>query len=233
MSDTWKLCSSCKSPIAFGQRYWECSVSTCNRSRLPLFFCKVSCWDAHLPEARHRSSASAIEKRAPSRAEAQREEEVAAAAEVERQGRAAARSSSAPEPSGEVDTSEVLVVAAKVQEYLQERSELRCAKSVLYALSHLVRRECDLAIEGAGRDGRKTVMDRDLTRPPAGTRAGETLVVVARVKAYIKARSGMNTAGNVADVLSAHVRGWLAQAARAARAAERDTVTERDLESLS
>lgn len=62
--DTWHVCSSCRKPIGFDTDYYECSVSTCNRKRLPLFFCTVECWDAHLPTARHRE-AWAVEKRSP------------------------------------------------------------------------------------------------------------------------------------------------------------------------
>lgn len=53
---TWKLCSSCKKPIAHGSVYYLCSVSTCNRKRMPLCFCSVDCWDAHVPGARHRDA---------------------------------------------------------------------------------------------------------------------------------------------------------------------------------
>lgn len=53
-------CSMCKKPIEMGQRYYRCSVSTCNARRTRLYFCSVACWDAHLPEARHRD-AGAIE----------------------------------------------------------------------------------------------------------------------------------------------------------------------------
>ena len=60
----WKVCSVCRKPIVFGQTYYACSVSTCNRKRTAFYFCSVTCWDAHLPEARHRE-AWAEEKRAP------------------------------------------------------------------------------------------------------------------------------------------------------------------------
>jgi hypothetical protein len=63
---SWRVCSSCRKDIAFGATYYACSVSTCNRKRLPLFFCSIECWDAHLPEARHRD-AWAEEKSAPAR----------------------------------------------------------------------------------------------------------------------------------------------------------------------
>src|SRR3954471_24284212 len=69
----WKKCSSCKSPIAFSQKYWVCSVSTCNRQRTGLVFCKVSCFDAHVPMMNHKD-AGAYEKQAPSIAEWQKEQ---------------------------------------------------------------------------------------------------------------------------------------------------------------
>ncbi len=65
-SGTWMLCSSCRKPIAYDTDYYACSVSTCNRKRLPLYFCSLECWDAHLPGARHRD-AWAEEKRSPKR----------------------------------------------------------------------------------------------------------------------------------------------------------------------
>jgi hypothetical protein len=55
------VCSMCRKPIQLHSKYWRCSVSTCNSGRIKLMFCSVSCWDAHLPTARHRN-ASAIEE---------------------------------------------------------------------------------------------------------------------------------------------------------------------------
>ena len=69
----FRLCSSCRKPIPYLSAYYACSVSTCNRKRTGLYFCSVACWDAHLPEARHRE-AWAEERRAPSREEAARED---------------------------------------------------------------------------------------------------------------------------------------------------------------
>jgi len=60
----WRKCSSCRKPISFGQDYWACNVSTCNRSRTFFTFCSVSCWDAHLGLVCHRES-WAEEKKAP------------------------------------------------------------------------------------------------------------------------------------------------------------------------
>ncbi len=65
MAQVFKKCSVCKRDILCGAIYYTCSVSTCNRKRTQLFFCSVECWDSHLPEARHRPDAGAIEQTAP------------------------------------------------------------------------------------------------------------------------------------------------------------------------
>lgn len=56
MDQTWRRCSSCKKPLPFAGTHWVCNVSTCNRPRLFLTFCTVSCWDAHLASVRHRDT---------------------------------------------------------------------------------------------------------------------------------------------------------------------------------
>jgi hypothetical protein len=61
----WRPCSSCKKPIKYSSRFYECSVSTCNRKRTGYVFCSVGCWERHLPGARHRD-AGAVEKQSPS-----------------------------------------------------------------------------------------------------------------------------------------------------------------------
>ena len=62
-ADQFAVCSMCRKPIAFGAKYFRCSVTACNAGRMKLVFCSPGCWDAHLPTARHRS-ASAIEETA-------------------------------------------------------------------------------------------------------------------------------------------------------------------------
>jgi histone H3/H4 len=56
----------------------------------------------------------------------------------------------------------------------------------------------------------------------------EVLIVVSKLKAYIKARGDMNTAGNVMDVLSEIVRQHCNDAIDRARADGRKTVMDRD-----
>ena len=62
-ADQFAVCSMCRKPIAFGAKYYRCSVTACNAGRMKLVFCTAGCWDAHLPTARHRS-AQAIEETA-------------------------------------------------------------------------------------------------------------------------------------------------------------------------
>ncbi|MBN8554847.1 MAG: hypothetical protein J0L93_05325 [Deltaproteobacteria bacterium] len=57
---------------------------------------------------------------------------------------------------------EVLVVVSKVKKYISEKSGMNTSANVMDALTTRVQRICDQAIEEARRQGRKTVMDRDL-----------------------------------------------------------------------
>lgn len=67
VSAQFALCSVCKRPIRMGAAYYRCSVSTCNSGRLKLWFCRLACWDAHLPEARHRDAAAIEETARPTK----------------------------------------------------------------------------------------------------------------------------------------------------------------------
>jgi histone H3/H4 len=61
----------------------------------------------------------------------------------------------------------------------------------------------------------------------------EVLVVVSKVKAYVRARSGMNTSDSVVGVLSDHVRRLCDLAIRNAARDGRKTVMDRDFEPRS
>jgi hypothetical protein len=185
--DVWMLCSACRKPIRFGSVHFVCSVSTCNRDRTRLVFCSVSCWDSHVATLRHRD-AWAVETRAPSRGEAAREarDEPAArpqVAAVRPPAPAPRPSVPAPAPrsvgsvtahaggpalSNKYDHDDVLVVVSKVKKYIRDRSGMNTSDAVAEALGAHVRKVCDDAIRNAGRDGRKTVLDRDV--PPAFVR---------------------------------------------------------------
>jgi len=190
MAETWMKCTECRTEIAYGATYWQCSVSTCNRSRMPLYFCSVTCWDSHLGTVRHRD-AYAVEVRAPSKEAWQREQ--AAAAE-------------APRPAAPAQTPDRPAVSsasshgspAPVRRVVGDASPSTAA-----------------AVEGHVRLAE--VADKDI------------LVVVSKMKKYIKDRSGMNTSDAVADILSEHVRAICDEAIRAAARAERKTVLDRDV----
>lgn len=182
--DYWRLCSTCRKQLPFGEIYWVCSVSTCNRKKMPLTFCSVACWDAHLPTMRHRD-AWTEERRAPSRAKW--EAEVAAGGDSRMPRRSAMeRTAAAPPPRRVVSTAppptsataetgdgpeirlsedelprEVLIVASRLKQYIRARSGMKTSETVLMVLSDMVRKQCDAAIRQAARAERKTVMDRD------------------------------------------------------------------------
>ncbi len=63
MAARFAVCSMCRKQLNVGDKWYRCSVSTCNSGRVKLCFCSVACWDAHLPTARHRNAA-AIEETA-------------------------------------------------------------------------------------------------------------------------------------------------------------------------
>jgi histone H3/H4 len=152
----WRRCSACKKPIALGAVYWTCNVSTCNQKRTALSFCNVSCWEVHLPGANHRE-AWAVEKRAPKTPDGA-EPTAPAGGGVRRLVRSTAPS--APKPVAAPE--EVLIVASRLKEYVRARSGYNTSDRVLEPLSEIVRRIADQAIENARRDGRMTVLDRDI-----------------------------------------------------------------------
>lgn len=190
-ADRWRRCSSCKAPIAFEATYWACNVSTCNRGRTALAFCSVSCWDAHLALVPHRES-WAVERRAPSRAQWEREQ----AAE---RGASGAVSAAAPAP------------AAQTAPPAQAPSAPQAPAS-----------------PGA------QAAPRRILPPPAPARPDpvphDVLIVTSKLKAYVRARSGMNTSDRCVEPLSDAVRKLTDRAIEKARAEGRKTVLARDFE---
>ena len=72
-----------------------------------------------------------------------------------------------------------------------------------------------------------------MSSPPA-EEVGEDdiLIVVSKLKKYIRARSGMNTSDNVMEVLSAHLRRICDRAIQKANEEGRKTVLDRDFRSF-
>jgi hypothetical protein len=146
----WRPCSSCKKPILAGAKYYACSVSTCNRTRVPYVFCSVACWDAHVPQLNHRD-AWCVEQRAP----------VDGATAIEGEPRRRIVPTAAPAPGPSPD--EILIVASRLKQYISDRADMNTSADVLEALSEIVRVHADRAIDRARADGRKTVKGRDFS----------------------------------------------------------------------
>lgn len=187
---TWRQCSSCRAAIGFEQIYWECSVSTCARvARTGLFFCSVSCWEAHLPTMRHRE-AWAVEKRSPTAAAWQRQlaedSGLATPSPAPAAARPAAVKTVAPAPASaraeggsgqrieprrqvvapppaeeDIGEDDILIVVSKLKKYIRGKSGMNTSDNVMAVLSAHLRRVCDRAIQKAAEEGRKTVLDRD------------------------------------------------------------------------
>jgi hypothetical protein len=66
----------------------------------------------------------------------------------------------------EVVDRDILIVVSKMKKYIKDRSGMNCADAVTDVLSEHVRAICDESIRTAARDDRKTVLERDVPRPP-------------------------------------------------------------------
>jgi hypothetical protein len=180
VAETWRTCTACKNTISFGATHWVCSVSTCNRPRMGYVFCTVSCWDSHVADARHRD-AWAVEAHAPSKDAWQRElaanpepapapKPVAAPAPVVRRVVGDAPSAPMAAPGNvalnDIVDRDILIVVSKLKKYIKDRSGMNCGDAVVEVLSDHVRALCDESIRAAGRDERRTVLERDVPRPP-------------------------------------------------------------------
>lgn len=65
------------------------------------------------------------------------------------------------ETNAEENGALVLVVASKVKKLIKDKSGMNTSSAVMEALTKVVERECQRAIERAQADKRRTVMDRD------------------------------------------------------------------------
>ncbi len=72
-------------------------------------------------------------------------------------------------------------------------------------------------------------MSESNTQPSADA-PQEVLIVISKLKAYIRSRSSMNTSDSVIEVLSRHLRELCDQAIRHAGQDGRKTVMDRDFE---
>ncbi len=201
MAEAWMRCTECRTDIPYGAVYWECSVSTCNRSRMPLYFCSVVCWDSHLSTVRHRD-AYAVEVRAPTREHWQKQQADAAATPAPRAMPATPDRVNAGIGGGTPAPRPMPQASAPAQ--VTTRKVVGDASPASAA-----------AVEGNVE--LSDVTDKDV------------LIVVSKMKKYIKDRSGMNCSDSVADMISEHVRAVCDEAIRSAARNERKTVLDRDV----
>ena len=197
--NAWSRCTACKRDIGFGAAYWQCSVSTCNRRNTDYTFCSVACWDSHLSTLRHRE-AWAVEANAPTR-QAWAQEQAGAA-----KGPAPM---AAPAPAPMVRTAVPAPMtrpAAPAPAVVTRAPDGDGTRRVIAAPAPAAPAQLDLAA----------------AEP-------EMLIVISKLKKYIRERSGMNTSDSVADVLSVHVRAICDEAIRNAAMDERKTVLDRDV----
>jgi len=159
-ANVWRKCSSCKKSIHLGEKYFVCSVSTCNNPRTGYVFCSVACFETHLPGARHRE-AGAIEKLAPKVMPVGESAPPADAARTPNRIIARPTTTSSPSAHTSAATQEVLIIASRLKDYIQAKSDYNTSGAVMDVLSDYVRILCDRAIDNARADGRKTVLDRD------------------------------------------------------------------------
>lgn len=176
----WRRCSNCKSPIALGGRYFVCSVSSCQRVRAPIQFCKDACWEVHNEIENHRDG-WCEERRAPMTPDDVSDEKPARSEEPRKVVRDVVRPAPSPSavtsstgaspsaaglaPADREQLEEILVVVSRMKGYIRTRSSgMNTSDDVLPLLSDHLRRLCDDAIGRARTAGRKTVMARDFPR---------------------------------------------------------------------
>lgn len=223
----WRRCSNCKSEIALGAKYWICSVSTCQRVRSPIQFCKPDCWAVHNEIENHRDG-WAVEKVAPRTADPAPSSPPTAAPKPAPKPAPSSPPSPAAAATAPADAAEILVVASRFKDFLSEVHGMRCSDDVFPTLSDHLRRLAREGVETARRASRKTLLDRDVPRPAA---EGDVpaLVVVSRFKAYVTALGDMRCSDEVIPVLTAELRRLGGQCVDAARRDGRKTVLGRDV----
>jgi hypothetical protein len=212
----WRRCSTCKQPIAYKRGYFVCSVSTCNRKGTDFVFCKVDCWDAHLPTFRHRE-AWAEEKTAPSAEEWRRQQE----APPPREAAASVRASAGGGGSGGGVRSSPPSTTREPGMTATERPAPRVHESGP-AEPHGDKLDPHHGHVASGGSG--------LTQSSQIPR--EILVVVSKLKAYVKARAGMNTSDEVIETLSDRLRTLCDKAIAHAREDGRKTIMSRDFRNI-
>ncbi len=246
MAEIWKKCTECRKDIAFGATYWQCSVSTCNRSRMPLVFCSVICWDSHLSTVRHRD-AGAIEAKAPSQETWQREQ-ASQPPEPATPSAVPPRSNSAPavisRPSSSAHSAMPSRSPSSFETEGRRQGPTPDSVQAIRARTDDTRPHAAPPPPAAQTATPSPPVRRVIEAAPAPAQASSSasggphladvvdrdmLVVISKLKKYIKDRSGMNCSDAVAEVLSDHLRALADDSIRTAARDERKTVLDRDV----
>ena len=223
MAETWLKCSACRNDIPFASKYYQCSVSTCNRARMRLMFCSIVYWDSHMATLRHHD-AWTEDKISPTQASWERE--LASDPEPARPPAAPAR------PAAPQATASPIAPPAAARTVASGAGASPVAPPA--AARTVVPGGATAA---APTPPRRIVGEPAPAAPADGTGAvhlndivdNDVLIVVSKLKKYIKERSGMNCSDAVAEVLSDHVRALCDDSIRAAGRDERKTVLDRDV----
>ena len=118
---------------------------------------------------------------------------------------------------------DLLVVKAKIKDVCPG---FNVAGELAEALSAKVKAAIEDAVKRADSNGRKTVMGKDVPFCFAGGKAGENLIVKAKLK---EAAKGSNVAGDLADALNTYSHMLLKGACERAEGNQRKTVMGKDL----
>lgn len=227
--DFWRRCSSCKTPIKYSASYYVCSVSTCNRKRIGYVFDSVHCWERHLPGARHKDAA-AVEAKAPTfeqwKAELGDDAVAPRAAGVAVAGSGPGATSGVASSPTTSQANSNLVSSTK--------NGGASALSATGARAPLTPEQQAAAV-AAARSPQRVIARPAAVAPSGGAKPAhkdalesEILVVVSKLKNYVKERADMNTSDSVANVLSDKIRRLCDRAIDNARADGRKTVMDRD-----
>jgi hypothetical protein len=228
MAETWLVCSACRGDIAYGAKYFQCSVSTCNRARMRLVFCSVTCWDSHVATLRHRD-AWAEDKIAPTKAAWERE---VGADEPARSSPPPARLAPAP-PASRLAATPPTIRPAGTPPAIRATPSVAIPTTQSWSPGATPPATTPPASPSSAVSAAPRHVVGD---PPPGPGVhlndivdNDVLIVVSKLKKYIKERSGMNCSDAVAEVLSDHVRALCDDSIRAAGRDERKTVLDRDV----
>ena len=120
---------------------------------------------------------------------------------------------------------DVLVVVSKLKSYIKSEYGMSTSSQVPAVLTGEIKKLLANAAEKAAKDRRKTIMDRDFAAPDSDK---EALVVVSKLKTFIKGEHGMSTSSQVPGVLTTNIKSMLSAAAECAQKDRRKTIMDRD-----